>query len=69
MKAKSPSKQNQLGWGTLRMVAWATRPVTLWNTVYLERAKSRSFDPAPLRRVSPLGWGHINLMGGHYDYT
>src|SRR5664279_6069216 len=23
---KSPSKQNQLGWGTLRMVAWATRP-------------------------------------------
>jgi hypothetical protein len=22
---KSPSRQNQLGWGTLRMVAWATR--------------------------------------------
>ena len=45
--------------------------ITLWNTVYLERAaellaKSRTFDPALLGHVSPLGWEHINLTG---DYT
>ncbi len=45
--------------------------ITLWNTVYLERAaemlaKSREFDPALLQHVSPLGWEHVNLTG---DYT
>lgn len=45
--------------------------ITLWNTVYLERAtemmaKSRPFDPALLQHVSPLGWEHVNLTG---DYT
>lgn len=45
--------------------------ITLWNTVYLERAteqmvKSRQYDPALLQHVSPLGWEHINLTG---DYT
>jgi hypothetical protein len=45
--------------------------ITLWNTVYLERAteqmaKSRQFDLGPLQHVSPLGWEHINLTG---DYT
>jgi Tn3 transposase DDE domain len=45
--------------------------ITLWNTVYLERAteqmaKSRQFDPALFQHVSPLGWEHINLTG---DYT
>jgi hypothetical protein len=45
--------------------------ITLWNTVYLERAteqmaKSRQFDPALLQHISPLGWEHINLTG---DYT
>jgi hypothetical protein len=45
--------------------------ITLWNTVYLERAteqmaKSRQCDPALLQHVSPLGWEHINLTG---DYT
>ena len=45
--------------------------ITLWNTVYLERAteqmaKSRQFDLALLQHVSPLGWEHINLTG---DYT
>jgi len=45
--------------------------ITLWNTVYLERAteqmaKSRQFDPGLLQHVSPLGWEHINLTG---DYT
>ena len=45
--------------------------ITLWNTVYLERAaeimaKSDAFDPALLQHVSPLGWEHVNLTG---DYT
>ena len=45
--------------------------ITLWNTVYLERAaellaRSRVFDPALLGHVSPLGWEHVNLTG---DYT
>ena len=45
--------------------------ITLWNTVYLERAteqmaKSWQFEPALLQHVSPLGWEHINLTG---DYT
>ena len=45
--------------------------ITLWNTVYLERAteqmaRSRQIDPALLQHVSPLGWEHINLNG---DYT
>lgn len=40
--------------------------ITLWNTVYLERAtehmaKSRQFDPNLLQHVSPLSWEHINL--------
>jgi len=29
MKAKSPSKQNQLGWGILTMAARATSPVII----------------------------------------
>jgi hypothetical protein len=44
--------------------------ITLWNTVYLERAaeqlaKSRAFDPAHLQHASPLGWEHINLTGDY----
>jgi TnpA family transposase len=45
--------------------------ITLWNTVYLERATEqmanlRQLDPALLLHVSPLSWEHINLTG---DYT
>ena len=45
--------------------------ITLWNTVYLERAaealaKSRTVDYALFQHVSPLGWEHVNLTG---DYT
>jgi TnpA family transposase len=48
--------------------------ITLWNTVYLERAaemlaKSRPFDPNHLQHVSPLGWEHINLTGDYTWYT
>jgi TnpA family transposase len=45
--------------------------ITLWNTVYLERAtevlaRSRVVDHALFQHVSPLGWEHVNLTG---DYT
>lgn len=45
--------------------------VTLWNTVYLERAaaqlaQSQTLDTAHFQHASPLGWGNINLTG---DYT
>jgi hypothetical protein len=45
--------------------------ITLWNTIYLERAASllakyHSLEPSLLQHVSPLGWEHVNLTG---DYT
>jgi TnpA family transposase len=45
--------------------------ITLWNTVYLERAaealaRARTLDHALFQHVSPLGWEHVNLTG---DYT
>src|SRR5690606_28828342 len=45
--------------------------ITLWNTVYLERAvedlRSRRVpvDGELLRHLSPLGWEHINLTGDY----
>jgi Tn3 transposase DDE domain len=44
--------------------------ITLWNTVYLERAsehlaKSRPFNSAHLQHASPLGWEYINLTGDY----
>ena len=48
--------------------------ITLWNTVYLERAaallaKSRPVDSDLLQHVSPLGWEHINLTGEYSWHT
>ena len=48
--------------------------ITLWNTVYLERAteqmaKTRQFDPGLLQHISPLGWEHINLTGDYSWHT
>src|SRR5438132_1169504 len=45
--------------------------ITLWKTVYLQRAaealaRSRPVDQALFQHVSPLGWEHVNLTG---DYT
>ena len=45
--------------------------ITLWNTVYLERAASllakyHPLDSSLLKHVSPLGWEHANLTD---DYT
>jgi hypothetical protein len=58
-----------LDWTFLR--GYAKNPITLWNTVYLERAaealaRSQPVDQTLFQRVSPLGWEHVNLTG---DYT
>jgi TnpA family transposase len=45
--------------------------ITLWNTVYLERAiqalraAGTDIDEALLPHLSPLGWKHINLTGDY----
>ena len=44
--------------------------ITLWNTVYLERAltllgKSQAVDTALLQHVSPLAWEHVGLTGDY----
>lgn len=47
-----------------------TAAIVLWNTVYLERAinalrgHGQPVDDALLQFLSPLGWEHINLIGG-----
>jgi TnpA family transposase len=48
--------------------------ITLWNTVYLERAaeelvRSRTVDRALFKHVSPLGWEHISLTGDYIWHT
>ena len=45
-----------------------TVAIALWNTVYLERAVRRhnqNLDEALCKRLSPLGWKHINLTGDY----
>ena len=44
--------------------------ITVWNTVYLERAvtllgKSQAVDTGLLQHVSPLGWEHVGLTGDY----
>jgi TnpA family transposase len=44
--------------------------ITLWNTVYLERAVSAlrergAVNAALLRHIAPLGWNHIGLTGDY----
>lgn len=45
--------------------------ITLWNTVYLERAIQALREPGTgidenlLPHMSPLGWEHINLTGDY----
>ena len=49
----------------------AATAITLWNTVYLERAikalgVDKTIDESLLPHLSPLSWEHIHLTG---DYT
>jgi hypothetical protein len=44
--------------------------ITLWNTVYLERAvnalrERRAVNDALLGHIAPLGWNHIGLTGDY----
>ena len=49
-----------------------TAAITLWNTVYIERAvqafssDGQPVNPALLKYLSPLGWEHINLTGDYH---
>jgi hypothetical protein len=48
--------------------------ITLWNTVYLERAaealaRSRSVNQSLFQHVSPLGWEQVNLTGDYIWHT
>lgn len=48
----------------------AVAAITLWNTVYLEKAidalrQHEAIDEALLPHISPLGWEHINLTGDY----
>lgn len=49
-----------------------TAAITLWNTLYLEKAvealnnRRQIIDVSLLKHISPLGWEHINLTG---DYS
>ncbi|NHB94877.1 Tn3 family transposase, partial [Photorhabdus cinerea] len=48
-----------------------TAAITLWNTVYIERAieslkrKGVQINEQLLSHLSPLGWEHINLSGDY----
>ncbi|HAV8301951.1 TPA: transposase [Escherichia coli] len=48
-----------------------TAAITLWNTVYIERAieslkrKKLPINDQLLSHLSPLGWEHINLNGDY----
>lgn len=44
--------------------------ITLWNTVYPERAfaasrQQRVIDESLIPHIAPLGWNHINLTGDY----
>ena len=48
--------------------------ITLWNTVYLERAaevlaRSRPVDQSLFQYVSPLDWEHVNLTDDYIWHT
>lgn len=67
MRDRGFEHQNHRACGLNLVVA----AITLWNTVYLERAlealRERG-DPIPdelVRHLSPLGWEHINLTGNY----
>jgi hypothetical protein len=48
-----------------------TAAISLWNTVYMERAidalkrKGLKINEQLLSHLSPLGWEHINLTGDY----
>jgi TnpA family transposase len=48
--------------------------LVLWNTRYMDlalsylRSKGESIHPEDVARLSPLGYGHINLLG-RYEFT
>lgn len=61
-------QEDQLG-----VLGLVTNAVILWNTIYMQSALSHLQDSIEIKeedeaRLSPLGYGHINVLG-HYSFT
>ena len=65
MRGRSFENQQHRASGLNLVVA----AITLWNTVYLERAAAllgrSQIDLTLLQHVSPLGWEHVGLTGDY----
>ena len=64
------SSQKELRWNDA--LGLVVNAIALWNTRYidaaLEHLRKRGGDvlPADVRRLSPMGFAHINLFGRYY---
>lgn len=61
-------QEDQLG-----ALGLVTNAVVLWNTIYMQSALDHLQDSIEIKeedeaRLSPLGYGHINVLG-HYSFT
>ena len=61
-------QEDQLG-----ALGLVTNAVVLWNTIYMQSALDHLQGSIEIReddeaRLSPLGYGHINVLG-HYSFT
>ena len=64
------SHSGRTGSGTLCSLNLIVAAITLWNTVYIERAVDNrrlehAIDDALLSHLSPLGWEHVHLTGDY----
>lgn len=67
-KRYKEGQEDQLG-----ALGLVTNAVVLWNTIYMQAAldhtrESMDIDEEDEARLSPLGYGHLNVLG-HYSFT
>ncbi len=67
-KRYKEGQEDQLG-----ALGLVTNAVILWNTIYMQSAldhlqQSIEINKEDEARLSPLGYGHINVLG-HYSFT
>jgi len=67
-KRYKEGQEDQLG-----ALGLVTNAVILWNTIYMQSAldhlqQSIKINKEDEARLSPLGYGHINVLG-HYSFT
>jgi len=71
IRDRSFEQQRYRASGLNLVTAAIVMSLSLWNTVYLERATNalrghgQTVDEAMLQYLSPLGWEHINLTGDY----